>query len=48
MARPPVDRTKPIPYTPAPPPQPGTPPDEVTRAVWEELRRIAQALGQVP
>ncbi len=45
MARPPVDRTKPVPYVPAPPPVKGTEPDQLTRAIWDELRRIADAIA---
>jgi hypothetical protein len=46
MARPPTDRSKPLPYTPAPPPVAGARPEDVTRAVWDELRKIAEALAQ--
>ena len=31
-------------YVPGPPPAPGSTPEQVTRAVWEELERIAAAL----
>lgn len=47
MARPPVDRSKPVTYTPAPPPAPGTNPEALTRAVWEEFNRIAQYLSSL-
>lgn len=48
MARPPKDLKQPIPYTPAPPPVPGTSQQDLTRAVWDELRRIAEALSNPP
>ena len=46
MPRPPKDLSKPMPYTPAPPPVAGTKPEDVTRAVWDEFRRIAESLAQ--
>lgn len=48
MARPPKDFKQPVPYVPAPPPVDGSPPADVTRAVWDELRKISQALNNPP
>lgn len=45
MARPPKDLSKPVPYIPAPPPTDNTSQADLTRAVWDELRRIADAIA---
>jgi hypothetical protein len=31
-------------YVPGPPPAPGSTPEQITRAIWEELERIAAAM----
>lgn len=38
-----IDRTSPLPYTPAPPPT-GTDTPNLSRATWDELFKIAQSL----
>lgn len=48
MARPPKDLTKPIPYFPGVPPTANSSQAEVVRAVWDELRRIAEAVNNPP
>lgn len=45
MARPPKDLKNPIPYFPGVPPVGTSSQAEVIRAVWDELRRISEALN---
>lgn len=45
MPRPPKDYSTPQPYMPYPPPVAGSTPEEITRAVWDELHRIAAYLA---
>lgn len=44
MPRPTPARDEPVTYTPGLPPAPGTPPEQITRAVWDELHRLASYL----
>lgn len=46
MSRPPKDYSKPVPYTPGPPPVFGNNPEEAIRAIWDEFNRIAAVLAQ--
>ena len=38
-------RGEPLTYVPAPPPAPGSAPEEIVRATWDELQRLATLLG---
>lgn len=41
------DRSTPAPYVPGPPPAAGTTPEQITRAVWDELQRLSQYLASL-
>jgi hypothetical protein len=41
----PIDVSKPLPYTPGPPPVVGSSPEEIVRATWDEFNRIAHYLA---
>lgn len=45
MARIDRNRSLPLTYRPAPPPMPGSTPEEMIRATWEELQRISLSLS---
>lgn len=47
MARPPVDRSKPEPWTPGAPPAPGSSLETITRAYWDELQRLSVYLASL-
>lgn len=47
MPRPTPDRSEPVTYVPGPSPAPGTPPDQITRAVWDELHRLASYIESI-
>lgn len=46
MPRTDTNRGNPLTYVPGPPPAPGSTPEQIIRAVWDELHRIAAFVVQ--
>lgn len=42
------NRGSPLTYKPGPIPAPGSTPEQISRAVWEELERLATYVAQIP